>query len=361
LIQASEELRRDGVVINTFQALDLGLLEPVFRKAPEMKDSFFIGDRILHEGDCLHLPQLQNFLDFLTDEGARGFYEGEISKQIAKDCRDKGGFLTRRDFEDYRCHWYKPHFLPYLGHQLAIPPYPSLGGMVLSLIAHHRLEGMTMPDVMHFIQKQYPSKAEIVHAASRLHNVTYPKDMVASTRGTSHFNILDNQGNAIALTVSLGEGSGYFIPGTDMQMNNMLGETYLLPGGHFSWPQDCRMLSMMCPVMTLNEDGTPDFIGGSGGAGRIPYALSQVMEKCFREKMSLKDAVDAPRIMLHDGKYHLEKGHPEIHPAEDQAIVPWEKKSLFFGGVHAITNRGSHIETYGDPRRYGVSELLSNE
>ena len=360
LIQASEELRRNGVRVNTFQAMDIGLLEPVFRKAPEMKNAFFVQDRILQEDDQLHLPQLQNFLDFLIDEGDRGFYEGEISKQIARDCQESGGFLTRRDFEDYHCHWLKPQILPYLNHRLAIPPYPSLGGMILSLIAHHRRQGMEMPATMDYIHQQYPSKADIVRAASRLHGVNYPEDMVASTRGTSHFNILDKQGNAIALTVTLGEGSGYFIPGTDMQMNNMLGETYLLPGSHFSWPENCRMLSMMCPVMTLNEHGIPNFIGGSGGAGRIPYALSQVMEKCIAENMSLKDAIDAPRMILHDQKFHLEKGHPEIHATGGHMLKHWDKTSLFFGGVHAITNRGSRIEACGDPRRYGVGELLSS-
>lgn len=360
LVQASAHLRKDGVRINTFQALDLSLLEPVFRQAPEMKSSFFVDDHILKEGEILKLHQLENFLAFIIEEGARGFYQGEISRQISEDCQEKGGFLTREDFENYQCQWQKPHVLPYLGHQLAIPPYPSLGGMILSLIAHHRQQGMKMPATMDYIHEQYPGKADIVRAASRLHGVNYPEDMVASTRGTSHFNILDKKGNAIALTVTLGEGSGYFIPGTDMQMNNMLGETYLLPGSHFSWPKNCRMLSMMCPVMTLNENGTPDFIGGSGGAGRIPYALAQVMEKCIDENMSLKDAIEAPRMILHDQKFHLEKGHPEIHATGGHVIKHWDDTSLFFGGVHAITNRGSHVEAYGDPRRYGVGELLNS-
>lgn len=358
LVQASAHLRKEGVRINTFQALDLGLLEPVFRQAPEMKSSFFKNDRILSEGDLLVLPQLQNFLEFIAEEGARGFYEGEISHKISKDCQEKGGFLTRSDFENYKCHWKKPHLLPYLGHQLAIPPYPSLGGMVLSLLAHYRHKGLKLPATMQTIQQKYPRKEDIVHAACQLYGVPVPKEIVPSTRGTSHFNILDDAGNTIALTVSLGEGSGYFIPGTDMQMNNMLGETYLLPNGHFSWSQNTRMMSMMCPVMALNAASMPEFIGGSGGAGRIPYALTQVMEQYFKEKLPLDKAINAPRMMFHDQKFHLEKGHANIQINSEHKLVHWEETSLFFGGVHAITKRGSMVEAAGDPRRYGVGEVL---
>ena len=93
---------------------------------------------------------------------------------------------------------------------------------------------------------------------------------------TSHLNVVDHAGNAVALTTTIGEGSGYYIPGTMIHMNNMLGEPYLLPSGLHSWIPDKRLSSMMAPAITVNEKGYPKLVMGTGGAGRIPFMLSQV-------------------------------------------------------------------------------------
>ena len=73
------------------------------------------------------------------------------------------------------------------------------------------------------------------------------------TGGTTHFNVIDRWGNAVSLSSSNGEGSGFFVEGTDIQLNNMLGEAALLPGGFHSWTPNTRLSSLMTPTMVFDK------------------------------------------------------------------------------------------------------------
>ncbi|MGB7488471.1 MAG: gamma-glutamyltransferase, partial [Phormidesmis sp.] len=182
-------------------------------------------------------------------------------------------------------------------------------------------------------------------------------------------------GNAASVTSSNGEGSSYVVPGTQIMMNNMLGEEDLNPNGFNQWPLNQRMSSMMAPTMILRE-GKPELVLGSGGSNRIRTAILQVISNILDFDMSLAAAVNASRIHWENGVLHLEPGLSEPGLSEpepgiasatveplgeplgveslgtDQVVI-WQRSNMFFGGVHAVSSIAGELNGAGDPRRSG--------
>ncbi len=361
LIAPSLDLAKTGVILNTFQSIDLELLEVIFRVDPSIKEIFFNGDERKKEGDLLHFPLFGDFLHFLKDEGEHGFYKGEIGRKVAEDSLERGGYLRRPDFENYRAIWRKPLNIPWHNQELYLPNGPSLGGAIMALIFGYLdiYDGDWVKTIAQ-VKNRYQHPLQISKRLETLHPELdfHLEGPEISTKGTTHFNVADKWGNAVSFTTSLGEGSGYFIPGTNMQLNNMMGESFLLPNGFHSWTENVRLNSMMTPTMVLDGEGNFSFAGGSGGAGRIPFMIAQVVKALFDEKMSLSAATEKPRVHVQDDLLHFEKGAAfDSNRFENQK--EWDYKSLFFGGVHSIYRaKDGHLEACGDARRYGVAEVF---
>ena len=171
--------------------------------------------------------------------------------------------------------------------------------------------------------------------------------------GTSHFNVIDNDGMTVCLTTSIGEGSGYFIEGTDMQMNNMLGEEALMPNGFHNWTLDVRLQSMMSPSIVRDNNGNTLLGIGSGGAGRIPYSISQAIINLLYFDVDPIKAVEAPRIHIQDKIIEMEAGFEIISDLIENINV-WDSKSLFFGGTNMIHRRDNRFLGIADQRRHGA-------
>lgn len=360
LIQPALDLNSTGVALDSFQSIDLVLLEPIFKRDPSMENVFFPNGELLRKGDLLKMPNFSNFLDFIVKEGPRGFYEGEISALIDRDSKSKGGFIRRKDLINYDAHWRKPLRIEKFNRTIFLPNGPGIGGGIMALLFNYQeiFHGNWVKSITEF-QKQNLKANQLQNEVLKVYpNSGYSLSAgTRSSQGTSHFNVLDKWGNAIALTSSIGEGSGYFLPGTDMHLNNMMGESALLPNGFHSWEPDTRLHSMICPTMILDKDDNLNYCGGSGGAARIPYMIAQVIENIIVKNMSLEMATLNPRVYIHDDKLHFESGaeltlHYEIPSRE------WNYQSLFFGGVHSILINEDRIEAAGDQRRYGVGEVF---
>ena len=351
----------EGVELNTFQSIDFSLLEDIFRMDDSVQDVFFNTDgTIKQEGDLIQLPQYADFLDRLLVEGPDLMYTGDIARQIVDDVQAAGGVLTLDDLKNYKVNWSKPLKVPFDDYTINLPPESSTGSWILANIFKD-LQGI--PKGKEFDIALAKSFYKLAHTPTDLQVF---KDLYSdkgidqlagnnAIKGTSHFNIVDQWGNAIALTTSIGEGSGYFIPGTHMQMNNMLGEPSLLPNGIGSWLPSQRLNSMMCPVVITDAKFDLNMILGSGGAGRIPYVIAQVILNSLKHHMELQESIIAPRLFIDKEQVHYEKGFdlPLIDILSD--ALRWDEPSLFFGGVHAIQldDRQNYI-SQGDFRRFGV-------
>jgi gamma-glutamyltranspeptidase/glutathione hydrolase len=167
--------------------------------------------------------------------------------------------------------------------------------------------------------------------------------------------VADGDGNACVLTTSLGLGSGDFLPGLDVHLNSMLGETDLVRG---RLEPGERMGSMMAPSVALDEGGLVLAVGAAGGT-RLRSALLQVVAGILDEGLEPGTAVERPRLHPAAGVVHLEPGFdPEVPAALGEAgyeVRAWPSLHHFFGGVSVVGRAGCA----GDPRRSGGAQALT--
>jgi gamma-glutamyltranspeptidase/glutathione hydrolase len=172
---------------------------------------------------------------------------------------------------------------------------------------------------------------------------------------TTNLVTADPQGNACVVTSSLGLGSGHYVPGLDLHLNSMLGETELLttrsrPGS--------RMQSMMVPSLAIDDRGSVAAAAGAAGGSRIRTALASVLTSTLLE--DIEPEVAARRARLHPvGRVaHVEPGYSEDGIAglasSGYEVRQWEQLHHFFGGVSLLTGAGAGA----DPRRDGAGLLL---
>jgi gamma-glutamyltranspeptidase / glutathione hydrolase len=168
--------------------------------------------------------------------------------------------------------------------------------------------------------------------------------------GTTHISVVDVDGLAVALSSTLGSGSGVFRGGT--QLNNMLGELDVI-GSYEKRPGD-RLASMMTPTLVLAGD-RPELVLGSAGSVRLAGAIAQVTWRTLRG-MHVRDAICAPRLHVEGATLQLEGGWADDEVAglpPSWHVNRWDGLNLYFGGVQAVQRAGDGFEAAGDPRRGG--------
>lgn len=364
LVQPAIEATKSGIPLDEFQSYECELLQSIFELDPRGKAIFKNDEGNLKGfGDKVSLDQFPDFAHTIAIEGADLFYKGEIAHSVINLCKEKGGNLSMEDFESYRVNISKPFSYQWKNHKVFSNPFPSVGAMIQAAMLKglENEEGIRARGRRHayllteLSKKIYDIKGQLselrLFLAKRGVDTQPLNTHSHKWGGTSHFNIVDKAGMAISLSTSIGEGSGTFIPGTDMQLNNMLGELALLPNGIHSWEKDVRLQSMMCPTMITNLDNELLMQIGSGGAGRIPFAMAQTIYNCIDMGMKLDEAVNFPRIIYDGHRYQIEEGFEDLPDNLDHKL--WDTSSLYFGGTHAITSHEGRFDAVGDPRRYG--------
>jgi len=361
LVQPARDLAKDGVELTAFQAYDLKLLESIFGLKETGRSLFYQNGDLKQEGDMLEMNDYADFLDTIAREDLGWFYIGEIAQKVSEYASEQGGFICYDDFTQYRLKYIKPLIFKWGQHKICTPTFPSLGGG-LQLIFYNQLmfshydagsgkHLKTLLNAFDFVEDSISDKQRLWQ---KLHNIGIHTDIDTNNDlragGTSHFNIADKWGNVIALSTSIGEGSGYFVPGTHMQVNNMLGETALLPNGLNSWIANERLNSMMCPTFVFENDQLI-LATGSGGATRIPFSLGQMLCNRLKLKMNLYQAIHFPRVYANHEKVYLEKGYDLFSFYPERELSVWEENHLLFGGTHTIDLQNK--QALGDERREG--------
>jgi gamma-glutamyltranspeptidase/glutathione hydrolase len=378
LMEPAIRLAREGLVVDAFQSFDYAILRPIIESNPDISALYAPQGQLYQEGMWQRLPEFAEMLEYLLEEGERGFYEGDIAAMIAKDSRERGGYLTMEDLRDYRVIERAPLRRPYRDHTLLTNPPPSAGG---SLIAFALALLETYP--VHSLRSHSAAHARLLGEAfratreariARLDAHLFDPHVLSSffseaffsqicqgfhsrTGSTSHISVVDEYGNAAAMTGSNGEGSGYVPKGTGMMLNNMLGEEDLCPLGFHRWPTNTRVSSMMSPSLLLDRDGHWRAVMGSGGSNRIRTAITQVILNLLDLKMPVEQAVNGARLHWEANAFHLEAGFDEdAYLAHDIApVVRWDGHNMFFGGVHTITrDEFGRLDAAGDRRRAGI-------
>jgi gamma-glutamyltranspeptidase/glutathione hydrolase len=174
--------------------------------------------------------------------------------------------------------------------------------------------------------------------------------------GTTHISAVDRNGDAASLSSSLGSSGGVVVPGTGLQLNNMLGEPQLAgeerPGA--------RVTSLMTPSLLLRE-GRPRLVVGSAGSTRLHGAILQVVANVAARGLGVEAAVDASRMHFENGVAHCEDpAAADELEAAGYPVVRWRQRNLFFGGVSAVEIRDDgSLAGAGDPRRGGAAVVVT--
>jgi gamma-glutamyltranspeptidase/glutathione hydrolase len=236
----------------------------------------------------------------------------------------------------------------------------SLIGLALSLLETQDMSGIEYHSAAHTLQtaKLMTEVEELRENGITASSLQKSGDMIRQfSRGTTHISVADAEGNVASMTCSNGEGSGYFVPGTGIMLNNMMGEDDLHPEGFHASPPGQRVSSMMSPSLLLKDDEVVMVIG-SGGSKRIRTAITQVLSAIVDFGIPVQEAVEAPRIHWDGSMMQVEPGFEQKSIAALQkhwSTNIWSTIDVYFGGVHTVI---PNIAGGGDPRRGGSVRVL---
>ena len=367
LVSPAAELARKGFELTRPQGYLHAILDLILRHSDEGRRLYGNDGERLVAGETVRLPDLAGSLELIAAEGAAAVYGGELGRALVRVVRDGGGALTEDDLAAYRVIRRRPVRSGYQGREFLSNPPPSAGGV---LIAY----GLEMLD------REPPAEpgsaaalAALAGAMREQHAARERRGFEAAlyrggvlrrlerrlvTAGTTHISVVDGAGNAAAMTVSTGSGSGVYAPGTGIGLNNMLGEFHVaapVPVGE-------RLSSAMSPSL-VTEDGRTRLVVGSAGSLRLRGAVMQVVVNVVGHGLGVEEAISRPRVHLEGGELHCEGGHDpaELDRLEAMGweLVRWRRHNLYFGGAAAVEVRpDGSLHAAGDSRRGGVGIVV---
>ncbi len=243
----------------------------------------------------LQLKGLARTLRHLADAGPRDFYEGDIAAGIANDLRAMGGNLAAADLAGFHARIVDPILTDYRNARLALPPQLTAGPTMLRALEPLRdiRFGSAGPGAEAFTA--YAAALREAYA-ERLANMGDNSDR-RDPSTTTHLNVIDRDGNMVALTQTLLSvfGSKVVLPSSGVLMNNGIMWFDPRPGSPNSLAPGKRALSNMCPVIAMREDQPWFAIGASGGRKILP-AVYQISSFLIDHGMPLGEAFHHPRI-----------------------------------------------------------------
>jgi gamma-glutamyltranspeptidase/glutathione hydrolase len=329
LLEPASGLARAGVPLPEMHARSLEILGPVFSRERGL-DLFTRNGKTLPADELLHQPGLATALEMLSEEGAASAYRGSLAEALLGV---EGIVFTAGDLRDYRPRWLEATIGQL--HGLRIATRAGLSGMPELLPRIPRTGGLSETDRV----------LALVDA------------LETDARGSEHTTnmvALDGAGRACVLTHSLGVGAGVWVPGLDVQLNNLLGESDIAfgdpqPGDHLE--------SRMAPSLAFDGQGLVLAIG-SAGATRLRTALATVLAAVLDEGLAAEDAVSRPRVhptpSLVDAEPGVDEEALEELEARGRVVRRWERLHHYFGAVSCVGRAGAA----GDPRRDGAAVLL---
>ncbi|MGB8533266.1 MAG: gamma-glutamyltransferase [Pseudolabrys sp.] len=343
LIEPAIELARNGVEIVDDIADTLPLAQPRIARWHSSAPVFLNSDgTVLMPGQDLLQPDLAITLRAIASDGPKGFYEGPVAEKIVAAVRKAGGLMTTEDMKNYRAILREPVRGTYRGYDIVSMPPPSSGGVhlieMLNILEGYDLAKLPRGESLHVLaevmKRAYADRATFMgdpdsvkmpvagliskkYAAAlrtQIGNRATPATEVRSGnpadfegQNTTHFSVIDSDGNAVSNTYTLNfsYGLGLVAEGTGVLLNNELDDftskpgtanAYGLVGYNANLPgPGKRPLSSMTPTVVM-KDGKPFLITGSPGGSRIISTVLQIIVNVIDFHLPVDQAVSAPRV-----------------------------------------------------------------
>lgn len=339
-------LAENGIEVTAGLSESLEALSERLQKWPSTKKVFFKADGSAYQpGERLKQPELARSLKLIAARGVDGFYKGETARKLVKAVNDAGGNMSLQDLADYKAIARKPVTGDYRGYEIVSMPPPSSGGIhivqILNILEGYPLKdyGQNSAQTIHLMseamQLAYADRAEYLGdsdfidvPASGLTSQAYANQLRTSidpnkatpaatikannplpyeSDQTTHFSIVDKDGNAVANTYTLNfsYGTGLVAEGTGILLNNEMDDfsakpgvpnAYGLLGGEANAVEpNKRPLSSMSPTIVF-KDSKPFIVTGSPGGSRIITTVTQIISNVIDHDMNIAEATHAPRI-----------------------------------------------------------------
>jgi len=345
VVQPAIDLASKGFEMNWSLYFDAKKYEAKSDEFPFLNSFFRIDDgRIPEPGEIWKQPELANTLSIIRDKGHDGFYKGEVAKEIADFMKKNHGLITMKDLAEYKAIERKPLEGSYKEYKIYTMPPPGSGGVallemmnIMELADFKKLE-FNSAEYVHFLaesmRRAFADRARYLgdpdfnpempvdkliskeYARKLFNSIDMQKASVSDPSGfsfisegdnTTHFSVIDTEGNAVSLTYTLeySYGSGLIAEKLGFIFNNEMGDFNPVPGITTSSGQigtkpnliepGKRMLSSMTPTIVA-KNGKPYLIIGSPGGRTIINTVFQTILCVVEYNMNVKRAIEAMKI-----------------------------------------------------------------
>ncbi|MEO1080923.1 MAG: gamma-glutamyltransferase [Pseudomonadota bacterium] len=423
VLEPAIRLARDGIVVTHDLASDLARSQRLKNNPASLRKFYKPDGSNYAVGELFTQPDLAWTLSEIAENGIDAFYRGSVAEKIAADMQAHNGFITMEDLNSYRVVEREPVRGSYRGYDIAAMPAPSSGGthvvQMLNILENFPLASMgpesadalhVMAEAMKFSyadRSKYLGDPDFVEIPTMgLVSKTYAKDLAsrvsmqralpsdsiapgdlsaylgavigdAESEETTHFSVVDSQGNMVGTTYTLmySFGSGVVIEGTGILMNNNMGnftvradipDAFGLMGSENNLIRPGRRpVSSMSPVM-VSQDGKPLLMTGSPGGSRIISTNMQMVLNVLEFGMNIADAAAAPRIH-HQWRPDVLRIESGISPDTVALLgkrghnIAAGERSPGMGSLQTVMWKDGLFYGYSDPRRPGAKAVGVDE
>ena len=401
VIAPAIKLAKDGYALRPGDVRILGTSTDYFKQFPNVAATFLDNGQPWKAGQVLKQPQLAATLELIAKDGTRAFYEGPIAAAVVKASQANGGLLTLQDFKAYTVQWERPIECGYHGYMIYSAPPPSSGGTTicetLQIIAPYPFAEWgfhSAKSTHYFVEAERRAFADrntylgdpafVRNPVTRLLSAEHAAELRASIKpdkatpssevqgslgpyqatNTTHYSVVDDQGNAVAVTYTVNSyfgikqiagDTGFFLnnemddftskPGVPNQFGLVQGQANQIEPGK-------RPLSSMSPTIVL-KDGKLRMVTGSPGGSTIISTTMESILNVVEHGMDVKQAIDAPRI-------HMQWWPDEIF-AEPGAFTPTVQSALEAMGykIRDVHSMGDIAAIVVDPKT-GMLESVND-
>ena len=366
LLRPSINLAKNGFDLSDYEAERFNKNKERLSKHAETKRIFTRDDRKWKAGDIFYQSDLAETLERIVKNGRDGFYKGKTADLIVEEMKNVGGWITHKDLENYKSLYRDPIEGSFQNYDILSMGPPSSGGILLIHMLNmfdeimNKSESLSIDlsynsiDYIHILteieRRAYADRAEHLADADfwdvpegMLLSKDYAKERVSSidlnkatlssdishgnsyidqSEETTHYSIVDKEGNAVSVTTTInsGYGNGITITGAGFLMNNEMDDFSSKPGepnmfgllgneANAIEPKK-RPLSSMTPTIVL-KDGQPFLILGTPGGSTIITTVLQNLLNVVIHGMDIREAVSSPRVhsqWMPDMVFHEQRG-----------------------------------------------------
>ncbi|MEW4950112.1 gamma-glutamyltransferase [Pseudomonas asiatica] len=379
----------------------------MFKTATNFNDYF--GN--MKVGELFKQPEMAQTLERIADKGVSEFYQGKTADLLVAQMQSDKGLITKQDLKDYKAVWREPMAVSWRGNVVYTAPPPSSGGVALAQllgikenraadfkgVAHNSAQyihllaeiekrvfadradylgdpAFTKVPVDQLVAKDYLAKRAAQVNPKAISDTDKVKPGLEPHQ-TTHFSIVDKQGNAVSntYTLNLDYGSGVVVKGAGFLLNDEMDDFSAKPGAANAFgvvggdanaiAPGKRMLSSMSPSL-MTRDGKVELVIGTPGGSRIFTSIFQVMNNLYDYGMPLDKAVAAQRVhhqLLPKDTIYFDSYAPLTGQVADELKkmgYVLEDQGWEMGDIQAIRVDGTKLETASDPRGRGVGMVI---